>query len=38
VVLNNVKVETHDYYYSRQYSNYYQSDAEEADQGAGETV
>ena len=26
VVLNNVKVETHDYYYSRYYSHYYQSD------------
>jgi capsular exopolysaccharide synthesis family protein len=38
VVLNNVKVETHDYYYSRYYSHYYQSDGEEADQGAGETV
>ena len=38
VVLNNVKVESHDdYYYSRYYSNYYQSDAE-ADQGAGETA
>lgn len=38
VVLNNVKVETHDYYYSRYYSHYYQSDADEADQGAGETA
>jgi Mrp family chromosome partitioning ATPase len=38
VVLNNVKVETHDYYYSRYYSHYYQSDGEEPDQGAGETV
>jgi len=38
VVLNNVKVETHDYYYSRYYSHYYQSDGEEVDQGAGETV
>ena len=38
VVLNNVKVETHDYYYSRYYSHYYQSDGEEADQGAGETA
>jgi Mrp family chromosome partitioning ATPase len=37
VVLNNVKVETHDYYYSRYYSHYYESDAD-ADQGAGETV
>jgi capsular exopolysaccharide synthesis family protein len=38
VVLNNVKVETHDeYYYSRYYSNYYQTDAD-ADQGAGETA
>jgi len=38
VVLNNVKVETHDeYYYSRYYSNYYQTDGE-ADQGAGETA
>ncbi|MEN3327391.1 MAG: polysaccharide biosynthesis transport protein [Acidobacteriota bacterium] len=37
VVLNNVKVETHDeYYYSRYYSNYYQTD--DADQGAGETA
>jgi len=34
VVLNNVKVETHDYY-SRYYSNYYSSDAEA---GAGETA
>ncbi|HEY6660828.1 MAG TPA: polysaccharide biosynthesis tyrosine autokinase, partial [Pyrinomonadaceae bacterium] len=38
VVLNNVKVETHDYYYSRYYSEYYQSDAEEPEHGAGETV
>ena len=38
VVLNNVKVETHDeYYYSRYYSNYYQQDAD-ADEGAGETA
>ena len=38
VVLNNVKVESHDdYYYSRYYSHYYQSDAD-ADQGAGETA
>jgi Mrp family chromosome partitioning ATPase len=37
VVLNNVKVETHDYYYSRYYSHYYESDAD-AEQGAGETA
>jgi hypothetical protein len=37
VVLNNVKVESHDYYYSRYYSHYYESDAD-AEQGAGETV
>ena len=37
VVLNNVKVESHDYYYSRYYSHYYQSDAD-AEQGAGETA
>lgn len=37
VVLNNVKVESHDYYYSRYYSHYYQSEAD-AGQGAGETV
>jgi len=35
--LNNVKVETHDYYYSRYYSHYYESDAD-AEQGAGETA
>ncbi|HJY29490.1 MAG TPA: polysaccharide biosynthesis tyrosine autokinase [Pyrinomonadaceae bacterium] len=37
VVLNNVKVETHDYYYSRYYSHYYESDSE-AEQGAQETA
>jgi capsular exopolysaccharide synthesis family protein len=37
VVLNNVKVELHDYYYSRYYSDYYQSDAD-VDQSAGETA
>ena len=38
VVLNNVKVESHDdYYYSRYYSQYYESDAD-ADQDAGETA
>jgi succinoglycan biosynthesis transport protein ExoP len=37
VVLNNVKVETHDYYYSRYYSHYYQSDTD-AEPGAGETA
>jgi len=37
VVLNNVKVESHDYYYSRYYSHYYESDAD-ADQRAGETA
>ena len=38
VVLNNVKVESHDdYYYSRYYSQYYDSDAE-ADQDAGEAA
>ena len=38
VVLNNVKVDARDdYYYSRYYSHYYESDADGA-QGAGETV
>ena len=37
VVLNNVKVESHDYYYSRYYSHYYESDSE-AEQGAQETA
>ena len=38
VVLNNVKVESHDdYYYSRYYSQYYESDAD-ADQDAGEAA
>jgi capsular exopolysaccharide synthesis family protein len=37
VVLNNVRVESHDYYYSRYYSHYYESDAD-AEQGAGETA
>ena len=37
VVLNNVKVESHDYDYSRYYSSYYQSDAD-AEEGAGETA
>jgi polysaccharide biosynthesis transport protein len=37
VVLNNVKVESHDYYYSRYYSHYYQSEGD-TPQGAGETV
>lgn len=37
VVLNNVKVESHDYYYSRYYSHYYQSDAD-AGPGAEETA
>jgi capsular exopolysaccharide synthesis family protein len=37
VVLNNVKVESHDYYYSRYYSHYYESDAD-AEQRAGETA
>jgi Mrp family chromosome partitioning ATPase len=37
VVLNNVKVESHDYYYARYYSHYYESDAD-AEQGAGETA
>ena len=34
VVLNNVKVETHDYYYSGYYSNYYPSDADAPPEGA----
>ena len=37
VVLNNVRVESHDYYYSRYYSHYYESDAD-AEQGTGETA
>ena len=37
VVLNNVKVESHDYYYSRYYSHYYESDAD-AEQATGETA
>ena len=37
VVLNNVKVESHDYYYNRYYSHYYESDTE-AGQGEGETA
>jgi capsular exopolysaccharide synthesis family protein len=37
VVLNNVKVESYDYYHSHYYSQYYDSDAA-ADQGAGETA
>ena len=37
VVLNNVKVETNDYY-SRYYSHYYQEDAEEVEQGDREPV
>jgi len=37
VVLNNVKVESHDYYYSRYYSHYYESDAD-GSSGAGETA
>jgi len=37
VVLNNVKVESHNYYYSRYYSHYYDSDGD-AEQGAGETA
>ncbi len=38
VVLNNVKLETQDYYYSNYYSNYYSSDADSAGASAGETV
>jgi polysaccharide biosynthesis transport protein len=38
VVLNNVKVETHDYYYSGYYSNYYPSDADAAPEGTEETA
>jgi Mrp family chromosome partitioning ATPase len=38
VVLNNVKVETHDYYYSGYYSNYYQSDADASSEGTEETA
>jgi polysaccharide biosynthesis transport protein len=40
VVLNNVKMESHDdYYYSRYYSNYYSTDADaDAEQGAGQTA
>jgi capsular exopolysaccharide synthesis family protein len=37
VVLNNVKVESHDYYYSRYYSHYYESGGE-PDPGAEETA
>jgi capsular exopolysaccharide synthesis family protein len=38
VVLNNVKLETQDYYYSSYYSNYYSSDADSAGTSAGETA
>jgi Mrp family chromosome partitioning ATPase len=39
VVLNNVKLETQDYYYSGYYSNYYSTDNESAPgTSAGETV
>ena len=38
VVLNNVKVESHDYYYSRYYSHYYESGAEPDQGGAEETA
>ncbi|HEY2961140.1 MAG TPA: polysaccharide biosynthesis tyrosine autokinase, partial [Pyrinomonadaceae bacterium] len=37
VVLNNVRVESHDYYYSRYYSHYYESDGE-SEQEAPETA
>lgn len=37
-VLNNVKVETHDYYYSGYYSNYYSSDADASPDGSEETA
>jgi len=38
VVLNNVKLETQDYYYSNYYSNYYSSDADSPGASAGETA
>ena len=38
VVLNNVKLESQDYYYSGYYSNYYSTDAEGRGASAGETA
>ena len=38
VVLNNVKVESSDYYYSGYYSNYYSTDADTGRASAGETA
>lgn len=38
VVLNNVRLETQDYYYSGYYSSYYSSDAEGGDSSARETA
>jgi polysaccharide biosynthesis transport protein len=38
VVLNNVKLETQDYYYSGYYSNYYSTDVDNQSTSAGETA
>jgi len=38
VVLNNVRLETQDYYYQSYYSSYYSSDSESSDASAGETA
>ncbi len=38
VVLNNVKLETQDYYYSGYYSNYYSTDVDNQNASAGETA
>lgn len=38
VVLNNVRLETQDYYYSSYYSNYYSSEADSTSASAGETA
>ena len=38
VVLNNVRLETQDYYYQSYYSSYYSSDSEASDASAGETA
>ena len=38
VVLNNVKLESQDYYYSGYYSNYYSTDADNRNASAGETA
>ena len=38
VVLNNVKVESHDYYYAGYYSGYYNSEDNDEDAGANENA